>query len=257
MSIIRVRDLEYRTKEQLILGGIGFDIQKGDYVALIGPNGGGKTTLVKVLLGLIEPTGGSVELFGDPYRSTRHYKKIGYVPQNVTLLDQNFPLSVYETVSLGLAAQKPWFSFLGKNDQDKIERALESASIAHLREKNLSELSGGQRQRVMIARALVSDPEILILDEPSTGVDIISQHKFYQFLKSLNTNKNITIIFITHDMGVIADDVNRVLAVNQELLYSGSARDMLCCEAVSQLYGTKSHIVSHHHHHHDCSGSAC
>jgi len=253
MSIIKVRGLDYRTNEQLILSQIDFDIQKGDYVALIGPNGGGKTTLVKILLGLITPSHGTIELFGEPKNGANHSKKIGYVPQNVSLFDNNFPLSVYETVSLGLAAKKRWFSPLSESDKATIEASLVSASIENIRDKNLSELSGGQRQRVMIARALVSNPQILILDEPSTGVDVASQHKFYQFLKELNTQHHITIIFITHDMGVIADDVTRVLAVNQELIYSGSAIDMLSCEGVSHLYGTKSHVVSHHH----CRSHSC
>ncbi len=245
MPVIQVEDLEYRVGDQEILTDISFSVEQGEYVALLGPNGGGKSTLVKLILGLIKPTSGKISIFDTPKNRFNSWYKIGYVPQNVSLFDSNFPLSVYETVSLGLASKKSWFSFLTDSDKVQIEKAIEIASIGELREKNLSELSGGQRQRVMIARALVCEPEILILDEPSTGVDIASQHKFYNFLKRLNRDKNLTIIFITHDLGVIADDVTHVLAVNQKLMYAGSAKDLLSCEAMTDLYGTKAHVVHH------------
>ncbi len=246
MSVIRVEDLSYRVGKQEILSDISFEIEQGDYVALLGPNGGGKTTLAKMILGLLTSTSGRIEIFGVDRRDFKAWYKVGYVPQNVSLFDSNFPLSVYEAVSLGLAAKKRWFSRLSDEDKIQIESVMQIASIEALRDKNLSELSGGQRQRVMIARALVSQPEILILDEPSTGVDIVSQHKFYDFLRRLNIENNLTIIFITHDLGVIADDVTYVLSVNQKLVYSGTAEGMLSCEAVSELYGTKAHIVHHH-----------
>jgi len=252
MPLIHVEGLNYHVDGQKILREITFDIEEGDYVALIGPNGGGKTTLIKILLGLIKPSGGRVEIFGVERKRFRAWHKIGYVPQNASLFDSNFPLSVYETVSLGLAAKKRWFSFLSAEEKREIESVLETASIANLRDKNLSDLSGGQRQRVMIARALVSRPEILILDEPSTGVDVESQHKFYQFLKRLNREQRLTIIFITHDLGVIADDVTHVLSVNQKLVFSGTADEMLSCEAISEVYGTKAHVVHHH-----CGGHQC
>ncbi|MEA3418200.1 MAG: metal ABC transporter ATP-binding protein [Campylobacterota bacterium] len=252
MSVIRVEDLNYRVGDQQILSNISFSVEQGEYVALLGPNGGGKTTLVKILLGLLTPTSGRIEIFGVERKRFKSWSKIGYVPQNVSLFDSNFPLSVYETVSLGLAGKKRWFSLLNSKERMQIEEAIKTALISDLREKNLSELSGGQRQRVMIARALVSQPEILILDEPSTGVDIASQRKFYQFLKALNKNRNLTIIFITHDLGVIADDVTHVLAVNQKLVFSGTAEEMLNCEAVSEVYGTKSHVIHHH-----CGGHEC
>ena len=252
MPIISVKDLKYHIGGQNILEDISFDIEQGDYVAVIGPNGGGKTTLIKALLGLIKPNSGRIEIFGTKIDKFSQWYRIGYVPQNVSQFDGNFPLSVYETVSLGLAAKKSWFSFLNDDDRKQIDSVLEMASISHLREKNLSDLSGGQRQRVMIARALVSKPDILILDEPSTGVDVESQHKFYQFLRKLNKEEKLTIIFITHDLGVIVDDVTHVLSVNQKLLFSGRSESMLSCEGVSEIYGTKAHVV-----HHDCGGHKC
>ena len=199
-----------------------------------------------MILGLQTPSSGRIDVFGIDRKHFKSWHKVGYVPQNVSLFDNNFPLSVYEAVSLGLAAKKSWFSKLTKEEKIQIEEAIETASIGEFRDKNLSELSGGQRQRVMIARALVSQPEILILDEPSTGVDIASQHKFYNFLKKLNREQNLTIIFITHDLGVIADDVTHVLSINQKLVYSGTAEAMLSCGGISEVYGTKAHVVHSH-----------
>ncbi len=246
MPVIHVEALNYFVGKQEILSDISCDIEQGDYVALIGPNGGGKTTLVKMILGLQTPSSGKIDIFGIDRKHFKSWYKVGYVPQNVSLFDNNFPLSVYEAVSLGLAAKKSWFSKINQEEKIQIEEAIHIASIGEFRDKNLSELSGGQRQRVMIARALVSQPEILILDEPSTGVDIASQHKFYDFLRRLNREQNLTIIFITHDLGVIADDVTHVLSINQKLVYSGSAETMLSCEAVSEVYGTKAHVVHTH-----------
>jgi len=250
MPLVKVKDLNYIVSDQTILSNISFEINQGEYVALVGPNGGGKSTLIKIILGLLNPSSGDIEILSTPQKKFKDYYKIGYVPQNVSLFDNNFPLSVYETVSLGLSSQKPWFSLLNKKDKQMIEISMDSTDISNLRDKNISELSGGQRQRVMIARALVSQPKILILDEPSTGVDIASQEKFYQFLKRLNIEKRLTIIFITHDLGVIADDVTNVLAVNQNLVFKGTAKEILSCESVSELYGTKSHIIGHHNHNH-------
>jgi len=252
MPIISIKNLNYSIGEQRILSNISFDINRGAYVALLGPNGGGKSTLIKLILSLLTPYSGDIEILSVEQKKFKEYYKIGYVPQNVSLFDNNFPLSVYETVALGLSSQKHWFSFLlTEEDKEDIDRVLDRVDITHLKDKNLSQLSGGQRQRVMIARALVSQPEILILDEPSTGVDIASQEKFYQFLKRLNREQNLTIIFITHDLGVIVDDVTNVLAVNQTMIFQGTAKDILNCEGVSELYGTKSHIIGHHSHHID------
>ncbi|SFV64208.1 Zinc ABC transporter, ATP-binding protein ZnuC [hydrothermal vent metagenome] len=248
MSIISIKNLDYTVGEQKILSNISFEINQGEYVALLGPNGGGKSTLIKLILGLLTPSSGDINILSTKQKEFKEYYKIGYVPQNVSLFDNNFPLSVYETVALGLSSQKSWFSFLTKEDKNEIDIILDRVDITNLKDKNLSQLSGGQRQRVMIARALVSRPQILILDEPSTGVDIASQEKFYQFLKRLNIEQKLTIIFITHDLGVIVDDVTNVLAVNQTLLFKGTAKEILSCESVSELYGTKSHIIGHHSH---------
>lgn len=241
--IIDVKNLTYKD----ILQDISFEILRGEYAAIIGPNGGGKSTLMKLLLGLINPNSANIKLFGTKQSSFKQYYKIGYVPQRATLIDSSFPITVQEVINLGLAYKSSLISRISKNDYLKIESIMEKIEITDLRNRRISNLSGGQRQRVMIARALVSNPEILILDEPNTGVDNNSQAKFYELLKKLNKEDNITILFVTHDLGVIVNDIKRVLCINQTLLSCHTPHEILNNKQMSKLYGIDTNIVCHHH----------
>ncbi len=241
-NVIEAKNLNFKT----IIQDVTFDIRRGDYAAIIGPNGGGKSTLVKLILGLIPYDNGTIKLFGQA-PSLSALKKIGYVSQGISKLDENFPISVHEVVKLGLIANKSLFARINQKDLEIIDRALIKMNIEDLKDAKISELSGGQRQRVMIAKALVNNPQILILDEPNTGVDKQSQINFYALLKDLNTKENITILFITHDLGVIVDDINKVLCINQTLLACHDPRQIYHSEQLNQLYGVDAHMVCHHH----------
>ncbi|QIR77766.1 metal ABC transporter ATP-binding protein [Sulfurospirillum diekertiae] len=241
-TVIEAKNLNFKT----IIRDVTFDIRRGDYAAIIGPNGGGKSTLIKLILGLIPYNSGMLKLFGKtPTLSA--LKKIGYVSQGISKLDENFPISVHEVVKLGLIANKSLFASINRSDLEIIDRALRKMNIEDLKDAKISELSGGQRQRVMIAKALVNNPQILILDEPNTGVDKQSQINFYALLKDLNGKENITILFITHDLGVIVDDINKVLCINQTLLACHDPRQIYHSEQLNQLYGVYAHMVCHHH----------
>jgi len=249
-AVFDVRGLSYRVNAQDILKSLSLLIRKGEYCAIIGPNGGGKTTLIRILLGLEKATTGEIKLFGKDFKEFKNWDKIGYVPQRVAQIDTNFPATVYEVVKMGLTARRKHFSFGAKDDDKTISTAMEKMDVSGLKERLIGELSGGQRQRVMIARALASNPEILILDEPNTGVDITSQHRFYELLRELNKNEGMTILFITHDVGVIADDITRLFTVNQTLLTCNNPKEATSCEAMSKLYGIDAHAIYNHHHHH-------
>lgn len=216
-------------------------------MAIIGPNGGGKSTLLRLILGLLEPSYGEIKLFGKPRRIFKDQYKIGYVPQRAAQIDLNFPITVEEVVKLGFAHKSSLFRMESAEDRTHVQIIMEKVGISDLKNRQISALSGGQRQRVMIARALVSRPQILILDEPNTGVDTHSQRLFYDFLKELNRNENITILFVTHDLGVIADDVGHVLCINQTLLSCHNPHEILSCSEMSKLYGIDAHVVCHHH----------
>ena len=248
--IFEVKNLFFQANVQKILEDISLTILPGDYCAIIGPNGGGKTTLIRLLLGLEKPNRGEIKLFGQPLNRFKRWNKIGYVPQRASQLDQNFPATVLEVVKMGRIAKQGLFRRATQEDRDAIQEAMVKMDVSDIQDKLIGELSGGQRQRVMIARALASKPEVLILDEPNTGVDVVSQQRFYKLLRELNENENMTIIFITHDIGVIADDIGRLFTVNQNLLTCNNPKEAISCEDMSALYGIDAHLIHNHHHHH-------
>ncbi len=246
VPIFDVRNLTVKVKSQTILQNITLQIFEGEYVAIIGPNGGGKTTFVRTLLGLQKETSGEVLIYAKPRDAFKKWHKIGYVPQRATLVDKNFPATAEDIVKMGLVAKKRFFGFLNAKEKARIQEAMEQMSVWQLKDRLVGELSGGQRQRVMIARALASEPSILILDEPNTGVDIISQKIFYNLLHKLHIEKKITILFITHDIGVIADDITKLITINQKAQVCSNPKEALSCENVSDLYGVSAHLLFKH-----------
>ncbi len=250
LPIFDVKSLNFSVADQDILSDISFEIFSSQYIAIIGPNGGGKTTLIRILLGLEKPTSGSVKIFGKDTKDFNEWHKIGYVPQRATLVDTSFPATVEDVVNMGRTSQRGIFSSMSQLDKEVIIDAMKKMDIYDLKNKMVGTLSGGQRQRVMIARALASKPDILILDEPNTGVDTISQKKFYTLLKELNTLQKITIVFITHDIGVIADDIGRLFTINEKATICNDPKKMMSCEDMSALYGIDAHLIHNHKHEH-------
>lgn len=246
-SLFDVNGLCFEREGNLVLKNATFQILPGEYCAIIGPNGGGKTTLIRLLLGLEKPTSGSIRLFGIPQNRFKEWNRIGYVPQRSALVDASFPATVREVVGMGRYARRGVLGLESAEDIKAVEEAMELMGVSDLSGRLIGNLSGGQRQRVMIARALASNPEVLIVDEPNTGVDVESQHRFYELLRHLNRVKKVSILFITHDVGVIAEDIDRLLFVNQTLLVSKHPSDMLRCEEISRLYGVPAHLVCHNH----------
>ena len=245
--LFEVDDLNFERNGAHVLKSATFSILPGEYCAIIGPNGGGKTTLVRLLLGLDKPTSGSIKLFGIPQNRFSDWSRIGYVPQRSALIDSAFPATVGEVVAMGRYVRRGIFGLESAEDKQAIEEAMELMAVSDLRDRLIGRLSGGQRQRVMIARALASEPDVLIVDEPNTGVDVESQHRFYELLRRLNREKKVSILFVTHDIGVIAEDITRLLFVNQTLLTSKNPHEMMRCDAISVLYGNPSHVISHNH----------
>ncbi len=246
-SLFDVNSLNFEREGNLVLKGATFRILPGEYCAIIGPNGGGKTTLIRLLLGLEKLTSGEIKLFGVPQNRFKDWNRIGYVPQRSALVDSTFPATVQEVVGMGRYARRGIIGFESTEDKAAIVEAMELMGVADLSDRLIGNLSGGQRQRVMIARALASNPDVLIVDEPNTGVDVESQHRFYELLRTLNRTKKMSILFITHDIGVIAEDITRVLFVNQTLLVSKNPAEMTRCDEMSRLYGTPAHVVCHSH----------
>ncbi|MFA5233860.1 MAG: metal ABC transporter ATP-binding protein [Sulfurimonas sp.] len=250
VPIFDVKNLSFVLKEQTILSNISLEIFSSEYIAIIGPNGGGKTTLIRMLLGLEKPTSGEVRIYGKKLSRFKDWHKIGYVPQRASLIDTSFPATVLDIVKMGRTSQRTLLGAFSKIDKQHVEDAMAKMDISDLRDKMVGTLSGGQRQRVMIARALASKPEILILDEPNTGVDVASQKRFYALLRELNKKEGITIVFITHDVGVIADDIARLFTINQKAIICNNPKQALSCEEMSELYGIEAHLLHVHKHEH-------
>jgi len=250
VPIFDIKNLNFIIKGQTILSNISLEIFTSEYIAIIGPNGGGKTTLVRMLLELEKPSGGEVKIYGKKLSNFKEWHKIGYVPQRASHVDSSFPATVLDIVKMGRISQGGFFNSFKDEDKRAVHDAMLKMDILDLQNKMIGTLSGGQRQRVMIARALASKPQILILDEPNTGVDVASQKNFYALLKKLNKEEKITIVFITHDIGVIADDITRLFTINQKAIICNNPKQTLSCQEMSELYGIDAHLLHNHRHEH-------
>jgi len=247
-TVINAVNLSVRYGETEALHDISFSLEKGDFVGLVGPNGGGKTTLVKAVLGLIPKTDGTVLLFEKELNSFDEFSRIGYLPQKQSGINQLFPATVGEVVFLGLLSQKKRPKRILQQDEQKIDEVLSFLGILNLKDKMLSALSGGQQQRVLLARALVSCPELLILDEPSTALDPSSREDFFKLVQKLNQEMKTTIIIITHDTGYIGQYANKLLYIDRKLVFFGKISDF-CQQGDVASYFEKSdsHIIWHQH----------
>jgi len=223
-----------------------FSLMKGDFLGVIGPNGAGKTTLVKLVLGLLKPDSGTIKLFGEDISRFHEWTRIGYVPQKATNFDQNFPATVFEVASMGRFKKAGMMRRLSAEDDRAIEKALEVVGMLDLRDRRIGGLSGGQQQRVFIARALAGEPELLILDEPTVGVDAEAQHNFYSLLKKLRKEYSISIVLISHDVGMVTKYVNKLACTNITLDFHDVSKGIKKSDLACAYEGMD--MVPHHHH---------
>ena len=233
-SILTVDSLNVSYGKHRVLENISFDIKRGDYVGVVGPNGSGKTTLVKTLLGLIQAESGSIQ-FGNGLELSRH--KIGYLPQIAITTDSLFPAKVKEIVEMGLLVQKKFPKILSKRDKEKVDHILKELSIADLKENKIGQLSGGQQQRVLLARAMVGDPEILILDEPTSALDPKIRAEFYTMIEDLNRERKVTILLVSHDIGSIGQYTNKMLYLDHRLIFYGDYKDFCHSNDMTDYFG--------------------
>ena len=246
-NCIEVSNVSFSYNGQPVLDNISFSVNTGEYLGIIGPNGGGKTTLIKIILGLLKPDTGTVRIFGKDIKEFKEKSLIGYVPQRISQVASQFPATVKEVIETGRTARVGLFKRYTKDDLQAIEKAIGVAGVAHLQHRLIEDLSGGERQRVFIARALSAEPKILILDEPSAGVDLASQEQFYTFIQELNQKFGLTILFISHDIDVVAHEVRCLLCLNKNLVCHGLPREFLKGEHMEKLYGKKVKFILHGH----------
>lgn len=238
--IIKVANLSYYYDSIPALDHISFTVDKGDFLGIIGPNGAGKTTLFQCMLGIVNDFSGEINLFGfDIRQDKKMLQRIGYVPQKKSV-EQAFPATVSEIVSLGMIGRKI--------NRESIDSAIEFVELGAYRNKRIGELSEGQQQRVIIAKALVKQPDLLILDEPTTGIDSAAQQRFYDLLTKLNKDKGITIVWSSHDMNAVEKLASKVACIDRKLFFHGESEDFFGNEERMKSYvefAMQSHMNLH------------
>lgn len=247
--VIELDNISYAYDEKQVLQNIDLSIEKGRFLGLVGPNGGGKTTLIKIILGLIKPDAGTIKLLGQPIEKFHDWNRIGFVSQKANSFNKGFPATVYEVVSMGLTAKLGYFKFMKKADTEKVLQTIKLVGMGDFINRNIGDLSGGQQQRVFIARALVSDPELLILDEPTVGLDYKYAEEFYALLHQLNKEKGLSLLLVTHDTGVMTKYATKVACLNRTLHFHGASVDYseLSAHDLSEIYGHPVKVVVHDH----------
>ncbi|HEY5632096.1 MAG TPA: metal ABC transporter ATP-binding protein [Nitrososphaeraceae archaeon] len=248
MSVVSVTNLSYTYQVSTsssalsVLNDISFSINEGDLLGVIGPNGAGKTTLFSCMLGLLKDYRGEIKIFGQDIRKNNSLvlQSIGYIPQQKSI-EQGFPATVQEIVSLGLIGKK-------NLSKDKLAHALEMVDLSGQNHRRIGELSGGQQQRVLIAKALVHEPRLLILDEPTTGVDVKTQNKFYSLLKNLNQENNLSIIWASHDLNAVNKIASKVMCLNRNMFFHGETSEFFANDELIRMYSESSMQLHMHSH---------
>lgn len=243
-----MHELFFQYNSTEILTNISFRLQAGDYLGIVGPNGSGKSTMIKLILGLLPPSKGTIELFGGIMTDFIDWHKVGYLSQRINSFNPHFPATAREIVGLGLLSSKSYPRRITKSDEKAINNALGLMDILDIKNKLIGELSGGQQQRVLIARALVNEPELLILDEPTTALDPEAREKFFGTLRDLNEKKNVTLIIITHDIGTIGKYASRLLYLDKQVVFYGGFDDFCASSEMASYFGEYSqHVICHRH----------
>ena len=238
-KVLEVKDLSFSYPDKSILHRLSFDVDAGDFMCIVGTNGTGKSTLLKLILNQLSPLEGEIKLLGTNSEKYKDFASIAYVSQKATNINRDFPATVEEVVSLGLYSKKGLFKRNTKEDKKLIDSALERVGMLDYKHRQIGYLSGGQQQRVFIAKALIPNPRIIFLDEPTTGIDIRAVDSICCLLGDLNKNSGITIVMVTHDISSIIYHSNKILVLSED----GSGEVMTSEEFNSQS------MLAHVHHH--------
>lgn len=237
-SIIEIDNLSFAYEKRLILENINLKLEEKDFLVIVGPNGGGKTTLLKLILGLLKPSKGNITVLGN--NPSRSRKLIGYVPQFGTF-DKDFPISARDVVLTGLINKFSLLPWSNIKEKQKALEAMEAVNISHLSRMRFSNLSGGQKQRVLVARALISEPKLVVMDEPTASVDPTNEKDIYETLKTLN--ERLPIVLVSHDIAFVSKYVKKVGCLNKQLVVHNV--DEVSSEGILTCY---SHNVQHLQH---------
>lgn len=248
MNAISIEALSFAYQGNEVLRDISCDIRAGDYVGVVGPNGSGKSTLMRCILGLNRIQQGTITLFGVPQPEFSAWDRIGFLPQGLQLFNPNFPATVEEIVRLGRLSKKRFPRRFDSSDTKAVKRALELMGISSLGNRLIGELSGGMRQRALLARALVNEPEILILDEPTTALDPETRDSFYETLRDLNSNGGATVLLVTHDSSTVGLYASKLLYLDKRVVFYGSFEEFCRSSNMTEVFGPHSqHLICRRH----------
>lgn len=255
--IVEMENVSFKYEKEWVVQDVDLSIYEGQFLGLVGPNGSGKSTLIQLMLGLIRPGRGRIQLFGEPIKKFDQWEEVGFVSQKANSFNSGFPATVLEVVKSGLVSRMGAFTFFQRKHKEKAMEALKTVEMVEYANSNIGELSGGQQQRVFIARALVSDPSLLILDEPTVGVDAKHVTAFYDLLGRLNKEKGITLLMVTHDIGTITDHATHVVCMNKSIHFHGASEEYkeFGDEDLNHLYGHSVHQLTHNHSHDEVNPS--
>ena len=239
-TIINLDDVSFSYSNIPVVRNVNLAVCEGEFLGVIGPNAGGKSTLLKLILGLLQPDAGEITVFGK--RPEKGRSRIGYVPQHPAF-SRDFPINVRDAVLLGRLGETRWYGGYTQEDKDIAINALKAVEIDNIRNQTIDSLSGGQLQRALIARALASRPDILILDEPTANIDVRAEEDIFGLLKQYNDH--MTIIVVSHDIGFISGYVDRVACLNQTMLCHTTSE--INGKTIEELYGAPVRMIQHAH----------
>ncbi|MCM8823305.1 MAG: metal ABC transporter ATP-binding protein [Candidatus Omnitrophica bacterium] len=246
VKLIEVRDLSVYYQGFKAISQVSFDVEKGDYIGIVGPNGSGKTTLIKAILGLV-PFEGSIKFGGLSLREFTLKHHIGYLPQRLSFIDSKFPALAKEIIVSGVYCCKSFPKRISGQDYRLAEEIIDILGIRSISDKPIGVLSGGQQQRVLLARALVHHPEILILDEPTVALDPKIREVFYSTINKINKEKSVTVILVSHDIASIGNYTSKLLYLDRKLIFYGTFEEFCKSTEMGDYFGNSQHFICHRH----------
>ncbi|WP_082224699.1 metal ABC transporter ATP-binding protein [Halolamina rubra] len=239
-AVVDLADVAFGYTATPVVEEISLRVESGEYVAIVGPNGSGKSTLMKLMLGLLRPDSGTARLFAEPAHEFDEGSRLGYVAQHASA-SKEMPITVREVVKMGRFPHVG-FGRLSESDWERVDEALDTVGMTAFANRRVTQLSGGQRQRAFIARALASEADLLVLDEPTVGVDAESVDAFYELLNSLN-EQGITVLLIEHDLSAVTNHAERVICLNKQIYFDGPTDEFVDSDALARAFGTAAGIV--------------
>jgi zinc transport system ATP-binding protein len=251
VPVLEVKNLDVNRDGERVIEDANFSVNPSDYVGIVGPNGGGKTTLLSAILNFLPVTNGSIRLFGVDIAKFGSWEKIAYISQHATSFENQFPLTVRELVSLGCIRKGNVGRRFRREDWAAVDDSINFMGLSDVTDKRIGQLSGGQKQRVFVAKALARKPELIFLDEPIVGVDSNAQERFYKKLSDLNTERQTTILIVTHDLASVFCRMSKVLCVNKKVEVAQITDELDANLLLKRAYGEHFHFVFHRH---ECKG---